>query len=530
MKRVRIAAFALAMLLTASIMASCGLSPSKPAASPAPAAGSGERTITVAANRFAQHVDWPEMYVWQVFEEETGIKVNWEYIEGVAIQEQRNLRVATGDLPDAFYGGRWAAGEIAQYTAEGVFVPIEGYLNSTYAPNTTRFYEQYPEIKQALYLYDGHIYGFPIITIKKFAANAIMLREAWMDEYKLDVPTTPDELFDVLMAMKNANPDALIYTDYSGMTAYAGLRNVFVGSWGLSNRGMANDNWDADPADAKKVRYIPTDDRYREMLKYINKLYENGLVDPDSMTQDEVVWGAKAAEDDPITIGFVTNDVLEEYNIEHLYIGAPCLKGPYGDQIFSAVNNRVGRPWNFIITKACKDIPTAIAFGDYWMCEEKSELFFSGKEGLHFNWNEDRTRRVEADWITKDPQGRSRDQMRATWTSQPGGSYFGISYPSVPDLTENYTRAVEGLAPYLPKIVWPAFSLTLEETAVTTAEGEDVRTHFVESTSAFISGRMSLDNDWDSYVKKFSDMGLAKIEKVYQDAYDRYLASGGAAQ
>ena len=493
----------------------------------APADDTPVKGLTVAANRFAQHVDWPEMYIWQEFEKDTGIKVTWEYMEGVAIAEQRNLRVATGDLPDAFYGGRWTPAEIAQYTAEGVFVPIEEYLNETYAPNAKKFYDQMPEIWQALYLYDGHIYGFPIINPVSYAQYAIMLRESWMNELNLELPKTTDELFDVLQAMKDAHPDALIYSDYEDQRGYAGLRNALMGSWGLGNRGVANERWDADPTDPAKIRFYPTDERYREMLRLFNRMYEAGMIDPDAATQDEVAWGAKASQEDPAVVGFVTNDTLFAYNAEHMYIGAGCMIGPYGDQTLAGVSNKVARPWNFIITRECKDLPTAIAFADYWMCEEKSELFFHGAEGNHFNWNDDHTMRIQADWIENDPGGRSADQMRSTWTSQPGGSYFGINFPGVTDLTKNYERAVEELSPYLPQIVWPTFSLTLEETAIQTAEGEDIKIHFEESTVAFVNGRLSLDTDWDSYVKKYDDMGLSRLQQVYQNAYGRYIANGG---
>lgn len=500
------------------------------AAAPEPAAAPEEpRVLTIAANRFAQHVDWDQMYIWQKFEEDTGIKVNWDYIPAVAIQEQRNLRVSTNNLPDAFYGGRWTPGEIAQYTSEGVFVPIEGYLNMEYAPNTTVFYDKYPSIIQGLYLFDGHIYGWPVINIQKAAANPMFLRESWMNELGLAMPETPNDILNIMLAMKQAYPDALVYTDYEGMRAYAGLRITLMGAWGLGNRGQANENWDADPADPTKVRFIPTDDRFKELLALMHEMYAAGCIDPDALTQEEVTWGAKCAEDNPATIGVVTNDVLEEYNLHDFFIGTGPLTGPYGDEIWSSVNNQVARPWNYIITKACKNVPLAVEFADYWMCDEASVLFFRGAEHVHWEWDETGTRHVAMDWIKNDPDGRSEDQMRSTWTSQPGGSYFGYSIPEPPDMTNKNTLAILALDDYLPEIVWPTFSLSLEETNVTSAEGEDIATHYRESVTQFVNGKLDLSKDWDSYVKKFDAMGLEKLRNVYQSAYDRYLAAGGKA-
>jgi len=212
---------------------------------------------------------------------------------------------------------------------------------------------------------------------------------------------------------------------------------------------------------------------------------------------------------------------------EQDYIGVNALTGPRGDRIFSAVNNQTARPWNFLITKNCKNVPLAVEFADYWMSEEGSILFFRGAEGVHWEWNEDRTRRDAMDWLKNDPNGRSEDQMRSTWTSQPGGSYFGYNIPQAPDLKYNYVKACEDIKPFLPEIVWPIFSLTQDESQVTSTIGVDITTHYQESVVNFISGKLSLDKDWDSYVKKYNDMGLAKLRDVYQAAYDRYLDAGG---
>ena len=554
MKRVLTLTLAVAMLLT--LLAACGGSGGGGAATTAAAATEAatttaaattaaattaeatttattaaepdtSRMLTITANRFAEHVDWDQMYIWQKFEEDTGIKVTWDYVDASAIIEQRNLRVATNSLTDAFYGGRWTPAEIAQYTQEGHFIPIDGYLNATYAPNTTKFYEEYPFVKQALYLFDGHIYGWPIVTLEKAPSAAFMVREEWMNDQGLALPTTTDELLDLMIKMKEPDPSRLVYTSYDGQIAYGDLLRCLMGCWGLGNRGAAVDFWDADPSDWSKVRFIPTTSEFKEMLTLVNKMYAAGCIVPDAMTQPETAWGAKTAQTNPSIIGVSTNDVLEVYMCEQDYIGVGPLTGPHGDNMHSAVNIQTNRQWNYVITKNCKNIETAVEFADYWMSEEASILFFRGAEGIHWEWNEDHTRRVAMDWLTNDPGGRSEDQMRSTWTSQPGGSYFGYNLPQPPDLSYNYVKACEDLKPYLPEICWPMFSFTADETSITTTVGIDVTAYYQESVVSFISGRLSLDNDWDTYVKRYDDMGLSSLREAYQAAYDRYLASGG---
>jgi putative aldouronate transport system substrate-binding protein len=353
-----------------------------------------------------------------------------------------------------------------------------------------------------------------------------------MDELGLALPATPDELLDVMIKMKEQDPNRLVYTSYEGMKVYGDLLSCLMGCWGLGNRGSlsragTDAYWDADPDDWSKVRFMPTSAEFKEMLILVNKMYAAGCIDPDALTQEETVWGAKTAQKDPAIIGMSTNDVLDVYMCEEDYIGVPALTGPGGGRLFSAVNNQTNRPWNYLITKNCKEVPLAVEFADYWMSEEGSILFFKGAEGVHWEWNDDHTRRDAMEWQKKDPGGRSEDQMRSTWTNQPGGSYFGYNIPQPPDLKYNYIKACEELKPFLPQIVWPIYSLNIEESSISSTIGVDITTHYSESVVNFISGRISLEKDWDAYVKRFNDMGLSKLRDVYQAAYDRYLASGG---
>lgn len=488
------------------------------------------RELNIVASRFEQHVDWDQMYVWQKMEEDTGIKVNWEYIPSSAIEEQRNLRVSTNNLPDVFYGCRWTAQEMAQYGTDGIFVPLDPYLETS-APNVTRLYNDMPDVKQAMILSDGHIYGFPLVYVDKLVGTSMLLRESWMTESGLALPKTPYDVLDIMKAMKAKDPKRLVYSDYEDQTAYAGLIQTLNGAWGLGNRGGGNGYFDANPDDTTKVRFWATSDRFKEVLALIRDMYNAGCIDPDSLTQNEVAWGAKSAQKDPAVIGVVTNDTLSAYNAENDYVGTGILTGPYGDNLWASVRLRVSRNANYVVTKACKNVPLAVEFADYWMDNaDHTVMFFNGEEGNHWNWNDAHTLRIPADWQTNDPEGRSLDQMRSTWTSQPGGSYFGVIQPLLSlDTSHNGQVADSLVKPYLPSIVWPTFSLTLDELKVSSSTGVDILTHYEESVTSFITGKLSLETDWDKYVKTFDDMGLKDLVKVYQDAYDRYLAAGGKA-
>ena len=100
-------------------------------------------------------------------------------------------------------------------------------------------------------------------------------------------------------------------------------RQLFAGSFGLNYHGTSNINVDTDPASGK-VRFIPTDPRYKELLQFVNKLYKDGLLEQDIMSVKSTEVDAKGVEG---LLGVVDNvDPVAIYNQEG-YVGLPVLKG-----------------------------------------------------------------------------------------------------------------------------------------------------------------------------------------------------------
>jgi len=494
------------------------------------------RELDVAVVRFGQHVDWDEMTVWQYFEEQTGIQVNWIYVHPDGIQETRNLMVAAGDLPCAFNSFAWTQTEVALYAREGIFLAIDDML-PLYGPNTLAFFERNPEIKQALVMPDGHIYGWPR-TQEHFAMGTAMLfRRAWIDELGMGVPGTTDELMAVLTAMGETFDSNIVYSHAGGvgdgLDPYNALRGTLLGAWGLANRGTSVP-MDVHPDNPTQVRFWGADPRMREVTGFIRDMFDRNLIDPDSITQDEPQAGAKLNLDPP-QVGMVTTTIIGVHLASGGRVGADdefiglemALEGPYGDQMWSSVRQRVFRPANFVITNQVRNFPAAVEMGDFWMCMDNSEVFLWGHYSHYWSWDSpERNFRIRAPWITDDDQGRSYDQMNSTFSSRPGGFWFGVDLENFdPNLSQHVAN--RAMMPYVPSMVWENFSFTEDEMRVLSTIGVDVNTYFQEANTAFVHGTMSLEDDWDTYIATLENIGLQRVIDVYQAAYDRFLAAGG---
>lgn len=63
---------------------------------------------------------------------------------------------------------------------------------------------------------------------------------------------------------------------------------------------------------------------------------------------------------------------------------------------------------------------------------------------------------------------------------------------------------------------------TVEESAEYSKIMSDLDTYANQSTLQFITGDLSVDTDWDSYLASLESLEVARVQEICQTAYDRY--------
>ena len=212
-------------------------------------------------------------------------------VSGADSVTQRNLRLASGDFPDVFmldWTSIMTFTDIMQYgVQEQILAPIDPYIEP-YSENMGRILEEHPDFTDAITATDGHIYGFPRFSecYHCLAYPKFYIRQDWLDALNLEMPTTTDELKDVLTAFVTKDPNGngqadeiglLGGTDFNLMLEYGIIGNSFV--------TVKPDFWLYTP-DGENIEVSVTTDAYRDGLIYLNDLYANGLIDSTSFTND----------------------------------------------------------------------------------------------------------------------------------------------------------------------------------------------------------------------------------------------------
>lgn len=462
--------------------------------------------------------NWEDMQVIQKMEEMTGVKMTFRNAPLDSFDTKKNLVFASGDLPDIFYGASITRAEEVNYGAQGMIIPLEDLIDQ-YAPNLKKILDENPDIRKSITTPDGHIYTLPTINLDSVWYRGPM----WYNGEFLEalgyteVPQTVDELYTYLKRVKNEDPNG------NGQADEIPLESVKLDDirmWLLSTWGIYNEVYYAD--DDGTVHYTPMEEGYKEYLTFLNKLWNEGLMDIETFSQTDEQKKSKGK-----------NNQLGLFADYHAYFtlgGEPSEDDPMyfpvrdeeGNDPKIAKNPGISTG-TFAITSANKYPEATMRWIDYKYSYEGSTLFEYGEEGTLWKYTDEANNIKE--WVEL-PEGQDREETRATLTPD-----YGFNTPTL--LTNDNKQGLLGdfeewlnseneekIIPFA-KNPYPGVYLQEDEQAQVTALLSDLNTYVKQMEAKFVTGQEPLSN-WDNYVATLKKMGSEKIVEVYQAAYDRW--------
>lgn len=458
------------------------------------------------ARRSPVNSPYQDMRMFQEYEEMTNMNIEWDDVPQDGFAERKNLEFSSGELPDVFYKSDISQLEAVEYGSSGILIPLEELLEE-YAPNLTALYEEYPEIKASITAPDGHIYALPaLITLNAARTDKIWINKTWLDNLGLKEPTNPDELIEVLTAFRDNDPNGNGEQDEVPMTFrnWGQLMNSMAGSWGLVNQMGYQLNIKDD-----QVNIWMTDDRLKEYLQFLNKLYTEGLMDRGIFTQEESIFVGNMTAG---KVGIFWNQTTDAFNdVKEHYIGMSPIVGPHGDQLHPS--SPIARDFGtFAITSANEYPQETMRWIDHFFSEEGSIFFRYGVEGETFEYDEE-----------GNPQylGSVSGEKIGQFTPWPGGgSPQLVTEKNASAINPPEAQEAQGkLDPYLPEAVYGAPIFDEDTTKEVEQLRQDIDMYYQESTAKFITGDLSFEK-WEEYVATLENMGLDRLEEIYQEAYD----------
>jgi putative aldouronate transport system substrate-binding protein len=239
---------------------------------------------------------------------------------------------------------------------------------------------------------DGHVYGIGgyAEALKYMYHMAMWINKVWLDKLGLDMPTTPDEFFDVLMAFKTEDPNDNGKADEIPMTSC------------IDNHGSGRlecflmNAWIYEPPDTMEMLnlkngevYPPyTQDEWREGLTFMNKLHEYKLLDTEAFVQDRTMMKQQIMGEHVLVGAFPagkpTNMAPDNSEQTKQYTVVPPLKGPNGHQTAAYEAPGVVPGYAGNILANCEIPEIAFRWIDFCYSEEARLFQVYGEED--FNW------------------------------------------------------------------------------------------------------------------------------------------------
>ena len=481
-----------------------------------------------------------KMTLW--FEEQTGVHIEWTFVTS-EVETKLNLSLASGDYPDIYFTGFTSAQTMLNAQA-GIFMPLNDLIENE-SVWFKQILEEDPSLKENLTAPDGNIYTFyrTDAGVHMVCQNKMFVYQPWLDKYTeatgKGMPATTEEFEEMLIYFRdndmNGNGDATDEIPLAGSySAWAGdpigfLMNPFQ-LWSSSYLTGADNT----------IHYIANTDGFREGLKYVNKLYEQGLIAEETYVQDVTQMKTRVNVSSPeeVTVGvFPTAHVAQYVDLAVMetglidYAPIPPLEGPTGlRQAESTADKQVSLYG--AITTVCEHPEIAMKWIDYMLDGEGLVTLFYGFEGtveeggqfiyseepaisgavpsrtLTFNYGDPNN-----DWWGPYGLGPVTDSTELRYSETNVYGYYGWAHYTAHLAYEPYYTPIG-----LPLVAW----VTDEDAATEISELKILLDDYVKtSTTQFVMGVLDIEDDaaWENYKAELNNMGLEHYVELSQQYY-----------
>ena len=484
--------------------------------------GDGIDTISVFCTRSAslseEMKDYNDVASFQKMEELTGVKVEWTLPPSSGYDEKFNLMIASGNYTDVIVSS-WKAQGAEKFYKDGIIINLLDYKE--YMPNFMAYTEAHPEFAKDYISADGKMFYFPYIR-EELESNVFygpLMRQDWLDKLGLDVPTTSKEMYQVLKAFKEKDPNGNGKADEIPMTGVGAdsvclLLNMFSTHHGFY-------------LDGDKVVYGLMEDNFTEGISYIAKLYEEGLLDADYVFQDRAKQDGKITNNkagfmysyQPTTI----SNAMAEKDPTFKLVGIPNLKNKDGKRAtyFPAYATSVLPSEAAAITTACENPAAAVKWLDSFYSEEGIEAMNFGIEGE--TYTKENGECVFTDLVMNNPEHNVSKMFGRT------SGVFNSYFPSV-QLWASYSKSLSSYGKAAIETwaegtdisgILPSINFTEDEKKKVADYMAQIETYADETVDQLILGQKPV-SALTKVRAKIKEMGIGEVLKIYQTAYDRY--------
>ena len=471
-------------------------------------------------------------------EQQTNVKIEWQLVpDGERADRIALLIAAGGDLPDLFQvlPPDMTRREAAE---KGITLPWSDFIDAGRMPKVAKFLAQ-PEnqgfVNQITDAETGKIYYLPRMGNTSLLYWSDYVRGDWLAKLDIEDPETIDDYRDYLQAAVTRDPNGNGQADEVGWANFfsgAGWTSMLNRSFGLG--GLDYFPWDNDWAvvDGGSITFIPTDERFRALLEWVNGLWEAGLIHPDQFNFDSPKFNTLSTNNTLAGLNQWPENIVpigEQLASVEPTATYHAIAHPIDPRYMTPADRKYARLgpalWSTYLSAKSENIDAVLRFVDFTLGDPDFPLIAEyGIEGVHHRVLADGTREYIGELADLDTRSRYfylgtvigylPHQFRSIATTRKVANE--PEFAGVRDWNERVKQYLH------PTIFW---QLTATQNDVIRAATRDIRAFIDESVTKFIIGSKPLD-EWDSYVATIEEEAGAEIQaaiEVRQAYFDQHL-------
>ncbi len=473
---------------------------------------------------YSDHEAYPIQDDWlllQELEKRTNVTFDPVVVPRSDYEEKRSLVIGAGDAPLII--PKTYPGQEDPYVASGTILPVSDYLHLM--PNFQAKLQQWDlganidTLRQA----DGKFYLLPGMHEDVWQDYTIAMRTDVLAELGLAPPATWDELRDVLAAIKAAYPDSYPLSDREKAKSLLEEVGFAFGTRAGVDWGYQNATWDAD---AGRFVFTGAMPEYKAMLTYLHSLVADGLLDPESFTQDNDLALQKLASEKSFAISSNAQMIVNDYRPALANVpGATIAKinlpaGPAGN-VVNAENKLEN---GIMISSQAVESPNFVAMMQFidwlWYSDEGQEFAKWGVEGVTY------TRGPDGKRTLAEPMKIMLDLQKQYGFSGGVFAYGGTTELLQSTFTPEEIEFQKAMAQKTELPVPPPFPFTEAEREQATLTETGLQDYVEQMTLQFILGQRDLAQ-WDAYVAELEGKGMSTYIDLVNGAHQRYVSENG---
>jgi putative aldouronate transport system substrate-binding protein len=535
----------LALLLAGLFLgfgASCNASPPSNAQTPADgtsggtASPDGAKTVkytAVIAKGNALTKDVKQMVWLKELQDKHGIEIEWQQYSDDWGQK-KSVLFASGSIPDLLFNAA-ASGDSDVYP--GLLEDLTPLIEK-HGVNIKKMFTEQPDTLIRATELDGKIYGVCNYNAEQVTTQgSTFINKRWLDALNLKVPTNWDELYDVLVAFRDGDPNGNgdktdeIPIDFWFLTTYSPIN--MLGSTGIQVVSISSSEGGYFAEDGVVKNYY-VDPRFKDLIKFMHKLYADGLTDPQAFTRDFTAMMTKAAgEGDVAKVGvhfFWDKSSIFGKDIADQYVVLPPLKQSatstdnvrYSYELFRTFSSL---SYAVAMSAKCPDKDRAMQFFDaFYSPEISAQSLYGGITDGMIKLDEN------GKYTVNQPTDPNFSGTVWMWTNTlgPVGPYYVFDglLNNAPD-TDNaknekavYDEAHARIDFKKDFFGFPYFKISAEDRDTLSLNGANLQTDWVNWVT-----NGGVDEAWDAHVQTMMNNGLKQNLEIFQKYYDQYIAS-----